>query len=362
VAFDGPDAGTNTIEHVVVLVVDALRADMFHEPDPDLLPFFAEQAGEAIRFQRAYPPGNSTQASLPAMIDGSAPTPPFQSATPSIYDALDVDGSLLAFGDFVWMRSPERLGIDTDTYRFFKNKVPPGRFSPVAVDVTKQRLDAIDEGASLLLMNYIADPHGAYVCDDGTEGGKACFVDEVRAIDRAVREIFAALEARDMLDDTLVILTSDHGEEFGERGYWHHATDLHEVQIHVPLWMWWPGLEGRTVDVPVSSGGLAATIADALDQPPADGWNYPSLLPLASGKTDEYPVPIVHHWTEVDKRIPVRRSAFVTPEWKLIVDWRSGQSFLYDVRPGSADWDLRDLSAERPGVARDLRRRFLTVE
>jgi hypothetical protein len=293
------------------------------------------------------------------MINGSAPLPPYHGQTPTMFAALQVDASMLVFGDFAWMNQPTGLGVSPDIYRFFWHSIS-GRFSPVAVDVTEQRLDSIDGDEPLLLMDFIADPHGGYVCDDGSEGGHECYLQEVRAVDRALRAIIGALDERGLLENTLVILTADHGEEFGERGHWaQHATNLHEYQIHVPLWMWWPGAEPRVVETPVSSGGLAATVADALDQPADDGWAYPSLLPVASGAVDQYPTPIVHHWTEIVTRTPVRRTAFETPHWKLLVDWRSARTILYDVRPGSPDWDQRDLSAEHPDVVRKLRKRFL---
>lgn len=361
VPMEGGDAGDNPeIRNVVIVVVDALRADVLSEPDPDVTPFLASQTDRVIRFSRAYPPGNSTRTSIPSMVHGTAPKPPYVGDAPTMFQHLAVDASFLVFGDFAWMDQPDEIGVASDIYRFIWQKGPGGRFSPIAADVTRQRLDATDGDEPLLLFDFVADPHGGYVCDDGTEGGRECYFDEVRAVDGAMRDIVAALEQRGMLDETLVILTADHGEEFAERGHWgQHATNLHEYQVHVPLWMWWPGAEPRVVKTPVSSGGLASTVADALDQSPDPGWTYPSLLPLAAGQTQHYPVPIIHHWTDIVTRIPVRRTAYQTPDWKLVVDWRSGRSWLYDVRPGSDVWDLRDVSDSHPDVARELRARFL---
>ena len=53
----------------------------------------------------------------------------------------------------------------------------------------------------------------------------------------------SALDARGLLDDTLVIVTSDHGENFGEGGLMAHAFSLDERLMHVPLVAAGPGAE-----------------------------------------------------------------------------------------------------------------------
>lgn len=64
---------------------------------------------------------------------------------------------------------------------------------------------------------------------------RAVYADEVRWMDREVAPFFEWLRASGNYDDTVIVLTSDHGEEFYEHGGWWHGTTLYDEQIHVPL-------------------------------------------------------------------------------------------------------------------------------
>ena len=92
---------------------------------------------------------------------------------------------------------------------------------------------------------------------------------EVHAADEVVGEIVAELKRLGRWDDTLFVLTSDHGEEFDEHGGWQHDQSLYEELIRVPLIVRLPGdeLAGQRVSAPVSLVGLTATLANALALP-----------------------------------------------------------------------------------------------
>lgn len=83
-------------------------------------------------------------------------------------------------------------------------------------------------------------------------------------LDDAVRQLLDALAARGVLDNTIVIVTSDHGEEFGEHGVYLHGHTLFREAVHVPLVLWAPHRvpAGRRVAQPVSLRDLAATVLD----------------------------------------------------------------------------------------------------
>jgi len=90
--------------------------------------------------------------------------------------------------------------------------------------------------------------------------------DCLAALDRRIGALMDALRERGELDRTLLILTSDHGEQFGEHGEFGHGVGLHGEEIHVPLLMSLPGRipEGLVVPEAVSLRDLPATILDLL--------------------------------------------------------------------------------------------------
>ncbi len=96
---------------------------------------------------------------------------------------------------------------------------------------------------------------------------------EIRFTDDLIGKVFAALEARGLLDSTWLVLTSDHGEGFWEHGLRGHGKTFHNAELKVPLILLPPG--GRTtepavVDAPVSNIDLFPTLAAMAGvEPPA---------------------------------------------------------------------------------------------
>lgn len=102
----------------------------------------------------------------------------------------------------------------------------------------------------------------------------------LRDLDDATRDLFAGLEDRGLLDDTIVVLTSDHGENLSDHGLFNHRFALWETLTHVPLVVWHPQLgPGRRPD-PVSTRDLFGTVARLAHVDVPDGlgdwWTAPS--------------------------------------------------------------------------------------
>jgi arylsulfatase A-like enzyme len=85
-------------------------------------------------------------------------------------------------------------------------------------------------------------------------------------LDHQLGRLFDDLQRSGVLRNTLVILTADHGEEFGEHGTFLHGRSLYWPVIHVPLVVWLPGGEpaGLRVREPVSIRSIPATAADVV--------------------------------------------------------------------------------------------------
>lgn len=75
----------------------------------------------------------------------------------------------------------------------------------------------------------------------GLDRLRALYIGEIQYLDRLVGEFMQNLRALGIENDTLIILTSDHGEQFGEGGKVGHGHDLHNIVLHVPLGFRWPG-------------------------------------------------------------------------------------------------------------------------
>jgi arylsulfatase A-like enzyme len=86
--------------------------------------------------------------------------------------------------------------------------------------------------------------------------------ESINYLDHHLGQLFAELKRQGRWDNTLVVLTSDHGEEFGERGLYFHGNSLYRASLEVPLLLRFPAAipGGRSIPVPVSLKDLAATV------------------------------------------------------------------------------------------------------
>jgi choline-sulfatase len=185
---------------------------------------------------------------------------------------------------------------------------------------------------------------------------------EIAANDAAFGELLDLLGRRGILEDTVIVFVSDHGEEFLEHGGWEHGRTLHAEMLDVPLIVRVPGLKsGKVVQRQVQQADVVPTVLDLLGLPVAAGVDGRSLVPwiAGDGPAGEDPAETAaFSWLD---QHGLRAAAVTTPGWRLIEDRlpTPGRA-LYDRRadPG----EHRDLTAERAVRAGYLRARLRTEE
>lgn len=103
---------------------------------------------------------------------------------------------------------------------------------------------------------------GPRILDLGRDSYDEC----IGYLDEQIGRLLEDLDRRGVLENTLVVVTSDHGEELGEHGLFGHGLSLYDAEIHVPLVIAWPKsiAPGVQVSQPVSLRNIAATVVDAL--------------------------------------------------------------------------------------------------
>jgi len=178
----------------------------------------------------------------------------------------------------------------------------------------------------------------------------------IRQLDGELGCLLEGLRESGRLERTLVVVTSDHGEEFGEHGGVLHGFTHHREILRVPLLMAGPGVaRGRRVEAPVSLVDVVPTVLDLLGVAPGEGLDGRSLaLWVRPGPAPE---PAVLHARPLfaetgpdldgDTLQSVRLGGHV-----LLHDEGRGTSTLYDLTrdPG----ETRDLSAEQPDRREEL--------
>ncbi|HEY4596087.1 MAG TPA: sulfatase-like hydrolase/transferase, partial [Thermoanaerobaculia bacterium] len=156
---------------------------------------------------------------------------------------------------------------------------------------------------------------------------------EIGVLDRSVGRVLDELEKLGVLDDTLVIVTADHGESLGEHGEKTHAVFIYDATVRIPLLLRFPRAlpKGKVYAGPVRTVDLVPTILAALKLPGGNETQGSNLLPALAG---EAPPPDQPQYSE-----------------SLLSEVGFGMAPLYGVRHGGYKW----VRAPRPEVY-DLKR------
>ena len=86
-------------------------------------------------------------------------------------------------------------------------------------------------------------------------------------VDIQMGRIYDSLEQRGLLDNTIIVVTGDHGEEFLEKGFWGHNSSFVEEQTHVPMVMWVPKLAHQEFNTVTSHLDVGTTLLQMLGAP-----------------------------------------------------------------------------------------------
>lgn len=357
-----PPEGAN----VVLITVDSLRADMpwtgYPRPITPRLSAFAEKA---VVYTRAYATSSYTSMSLGGLLAGRYPS------------ELKRDGYF--FGTYAKdnVFFPELLqakGVRTmagHAHGYFKpgngfeqgfdvwdlvaavkvkwnNKTDEYITSPELFAIAEKQLDdaALEKpGARFFAWYHFMDPHDMYQPHPGIGPyGKSLrdrYDAEVEFTDAYVGKLLDLVAKKSWGPRTVVILSSDHGESFGEHGHYAHGFELWENLVRVPLVVLAPGAAPRRIDTPRSHVDLARTILDVFGVEPEAKMRGESLVPEVYGA--EAPA------RDVFVDLPVtsdndRRRAWVGGDKKVISFGLQGLKRVFDLAedPG----ELRPLSGE----------------
>jgi arylsulfatase A-like enzyme len=198
-----------------------------------------------------------------------------------------------------------------DTNLFFpafrkgREEKPDSRITTVLTDATLKRLERRGGRPFFLWLHYL-DPHGPYWAppeyvdaaarespksrtkegrrDDGLR--RENYDGEVRYVDHELGRILRVLNRR---PNTVVIISSDHGEEFFEHGDVGHGHTVYEELLRVPLIVKLPGLGSGYVNMPVDLIDIAPTVLDYLGVGIPSSMQGRSLLPVVHGSGCERP-------------------------------------------------------------------------
>jgi lipoteichoic acid synthase len=174
------------------------------------------------------------------------------------------------------------------------------------------------------------------------------YLNVVHETDRHLARIFEAVRRAGLEQDTLIVVTGDHGQGFGyPHDTYTQGRTVYEEDVHVPLMMWYPHMYKAIARVPVvgSHVDLAPTIAELIGLPAAPDWQGRSLF------DEGHPRRAYFYVAEDHFRLGVREA-----NWKYIYSVRDGREELYDLQADPLE--QRNVAAQHPDRGHRLRQRL----
>jgi len=173
---------------------------------------------------------------------------------------------------------------------------------------------------------------------------------EIAQLDELLGRFFAWLDEQHLADDTLIVITSDHGEEFQEHGGLLHGRTQYQEVMRVPLLLKGPGIPaGVVVDSPVNGVDVTPTLLAALGVRSTQARDGIDLAPGWSGGT----LPARTFYAEADhnnkvggKLVGDIKKMLRRGEEKLLWDTHTGKLELYDLAKDPSEHS--DLAAGEP--------------
>ncbi|HKP57081.1 MAG TPA: sulfatase [Polyangiales bacterium] len=383
------------IRNVIVMLIDTLRADKLKNYNPQSrvrTPGLARFLADAVTMKDARTQECWTKPSVATLLSSLFPW-----QHNAFSDSSRVPESVELLPEYFGKRGFRTAafianGYVSDKFGFgqgwddYRNYIRENRRSiaqEVAADVL-QWLDARPQQKPFFLYVHTIDPHVPYrppksflsMYDPDPYGGpvdfsrtnelleqikigklplnardkvrlEALYDGEISYHDVHFAAILDGLDKRGLRDDTMVVVTADHGEEFWDHGSVGHGHSNYDELLHIPLMVRIPGLTDGNAVLRGNVGlvDIAPTILDAMGLPIPDTMYGRSFLPELRGEGPAAPRASVSQFMSGIKTVASGR-------YKLIQRGLD-QPALYDL---SADpHETRDLTAERPLALRYTR-------
>jgi arylsulfatase A-like enzyme len=295
--------------NLVLVVVDTLRAD-FLSPygfAADTSPELASWAARGALFERVRAQSSWTKMSMASLMTSLWPA---SHGIREAKDGLADDAVTLAealrgagfatYGVQVngWLHQSFGFHQGFDRYVFPRGGGGPAlaRASvwPHADNVVQEAvrlLDAHDRAGPFFLYLHFMDVH-EYAAPPSFQrfgsDSRGAYLAAIRWVDDALRRVREKLAAAALLDRTVLVLASDHGETFGEHGVHGHARNVLTPVVWVPLVVRLPfAIEAVRVASQVRNVDVAPTLLELAGVPVPPGFEGRSLVPLLAGEAEE---------------------------------------------------------------------------
>jgi arylsulfatase A-like enzyme len=391
-------AETAPLPNIVIVSIDTLRADhcsVYGYPR-NTTPTLTKLASEGALFNQAYAPMGQTGPSHATLFTGLYPTGhglvKNGRVLPETHSTLAEQLKAKGYSTAAFVSAfplDRRFGLDRG-FDVYNDIFPLGQQT---VEIQQWEGQALtnafdrrgdytlvkaaewlgrrpDDAPPFFLFVHLFDPHTPYKPPrvvlqevvgqerpkDQLKMSKLLYDGEVRFADLIVEKLLYRLETLGFGENTIIVITSDHGEGLMQRGYLLHGITVHEEEVRVPLLIHWPGHipAGRKVEEPVTIADVMPTllglIESGTDSPDVEGRDLAAALREGKPAPADRPIlfmrpkfpktTIASGWSgtlsdgQTPPRIPVHGAHYGArlDVWKYIVSPKEGTTALYNLQ------------------------------
>ncbi len=376
------------MKHVVLLTIDALRMDVLgvYGNRKGLTPFLDSLRSDSLVFTRAHSVAPYTQASFPGILTSSYlfDTPPAEKLSPDrtlISEALKeatperkITTAAFHSNPYLSAYFGYNRGWDSfyDSMEDEVDDLSPYIKGEAINEKVDRWLDTADTGKSVFLWVHYMDVHEPYVPDrryiervDGSIQAsreemftlfkevvlprdasspetvqllRKLYQAHVSEVDSYAKQLFEILEKHEVLADSTVIVTTDHGEEFGEHGGLSHDGKMYSELVRVPqLIINPPEGKGESCNMLVSGLDLPPTILGLFGLKPHGNFQGTPLFPIPEypdrGVYGEAVGKLAHKIKDTDRPAYYYREG----KWKVIYRREEERWELFDLEEDPAE-------------------------
>ncbi len=366
--------------HFVLLSIDALRADVMAatEDNRAAYPNLFGILDQARRFRMAFAPSAGTDLSMSGILTGQVD--PFHSNQPTLAEALHKQGRsthavipsevIRYVGASILTRGLDGhdLLVNDKDRRDIGTYSTSAETSALGLKFVDKHLKSGKDDPFFLWLHYFdvhehdelraTDPRVRAILGDSPALLRRPdrYRRIVRLVDEQVGVLLSGLRSRGLLEQTLIVVVSDHGEGLGDdpRLPGNHGKFVYNPLVHVPLAIRIPGVSANSIETAVSILDLHPTLIElaGVDPPPVAGQ---TLVPHLAADTPPA-------WLNRRRALPLNESdqfGVVVWPYKLMVRKAENLSELYDI---STDFDEKtNLSAAQPDRARSMLAAYLAL-
>lgn len=364
--------------NIIYLVAESLRWDML---TPKIMPETWKFSEKAWRFESHYSTGNGTRQGLFGLFYGlyGSYWDRFLQAEkqPVFFDVLDekkYDYFLHTSAKFTYPEFDRTIfkSIPADQLQELGDMIPWQR-DIKNIDLLINELKKHDSNHPTFSFMFFESTHARYYFPDEEalqkdylknldysalsrkellpqiKGMKGRYINAAHHVDKQIGRLLNYLKQSGKLENTIVMITGDHGEEFMEKGRWGHNSAFTEEQVRTPMVIYMPGSEPRIIKKRSSHLDITPTVLTKL------GVTNP-IRDYSLGKDLSQPVEddtvIVASWTSI---------GIINDSGKMVVPFKSTSQHsnlttTLNDKPVEAGKLIEGMSMIMPKVIADARR------